>query len=58
MTIDGKTVVTHNETNPFVIDSVGFATFENQQAQFYYSCNHVSVFIQCNFFYFLLFTFS
>lgn len=48
MTIDGKTVFTHNETKPFAINYFGLGSTGNEidnEVQFYYNCKSVSNFI-------------
>lgn len=37
--VDGKTILTYNETNPFVVNYFGFAVVENgDESRFYYNC--------------------
>lgn len=52
LTVDGKTLVTYNESNPFAINFFAFAISgpKNCNARFYYNCtsniNDVSIWMQ------------
>lgn len=39
LTVDGKTVITYNETDPFAINYFAFTTIlDGHEAQYYYNC--------------------